>query len=368
MVAAVGQQGAGGQGGGGQSGGAMVPFLAASNVYVEKFNTQASQLTAATQPFTINVIPNGFASGVRMELRSASGAGGTGATADNPWNVYQSAELDNIDGANIIYPMAGYSHYIGNWMYKPWLGDPARRYDYAASQNPSGSLLLQPEIRGTAGVLANTDARSQYKVAYTLNTSTSIAAGLTTAPTCTTTLYLETWAQPDKTDLHGNSQEAVPPGLNIQTLRRHQVGVLNSAGTANTIQLANTGNELRGVLFVVRDSNGARQDYLSDPIRWRLDTRAMGVFSPNEVFNLMGDTYEQLQNGTSTRPSGVYMWQRFRDPGDFQGQAWLTTTNATYVIYETTTAAGAVNLPGTWEIITDEVIPVGPVPAELDSI
>lgn len=365
MVASAVAAGPAGASGGG--GGAMVPFLAASNVYVEKFQTQSSQLTTSTQPFTYNVIPNGYASGVRVELRSSGGAGGS-VNADNPWDVYQSIELDNIDGANILYPMAGYSHYIANALYKPWLGDPARRYDYAASQNPSGTLLIQPEIRGTAGVLANTDARSQYKIAYTLNTLASIGTSITTGPTCTTTLYLETWAQPDKTDLHGNTQEAVPPGLNIQTLRRHQVGVINSAGTANTIQLANTGNELRGVLFVIRDSNGARQDYLSDPIRWRLDTRAMGVFSPNEVFNLMNDNYDFYANGTSVRPAGVYMFQRFRDPGDFQGQAWLTTTNATYLIFETTTAAGGVNLPDTFEIITDEVIPVGPVPAELDSI
>lgn len=347
-------------------GGPTVPFLIASNVYVEKFNTQTSQLTANTQPFTINIIPNGYLSAVRVELRSTGGAGGV-TTADNPWTVYQNIELDNIDGANILYPMGGWSHYIANWMYKPWLGDPARRYDYAASQNPSGSLSIAPEIRGTAGVLANTDARSQYKVAYTLAATTAIGTGLTTAPTTTTTLYLETWAQPDKTDLHGNAQEAVPPGLNVQTLRRHQLGALNGVGAANTIQLANTGNELRGVLMVTRDSNGARVDALSDPIRWRLDTRAMGVFSPNELFNLMGDTYEQLQNGTSVRPTGVYMWQRFRDPGDFQGQSWLTTTNATYVIFESTTAAGIAS-PGTWEVITDEVIPVGPVPAELDSI
>jgi len=349
-------------------GGAVVPFLAASNIYVEKFQTQSSALSASTQPFTYNVIPNGYASAVRMELRSTGGVGGT-AAADNPWNVYQSVELDNIDGANIIYPMGGYSHYVANWFYKPWLGDPARRYDYAAGANPSGTLMIQPEIRGSAGCLANTDARSQYKLAYTLNTA-ALTAGtaFTTPPTCTTTLYLETWAQPDKQDLHGNSQEAVPPGLNIQTLRRHQVGTLNSGGTANTLQLANTGNELRGILFVVRDSNGVRQDYLSDPIRWRLDTRAMGTFSPNELFNLMNDNTDQLQNGTSVRPTGVYFFQRFRDTGDFQGQAWLTTTNATYVIFETSTLSTATNMPGTWEAITDEVIPVGPVPAELDSI
>jgi hypothetical protein len=352
--------------GAGSSSGGTVPFIIASNIYVEKFQTTTTQLNANTQPFTYNVIPNGYLSTIRAEMRSTGGIGGA-VTADAPWTVYQSIELDNIDGANIVYPMGGYSHYIGNWMYKPWLGDPARRFDYAATPHPSCSLSIMPELRGTAGVLANTDARSQYKIAYTLNPVTSTITGGGTAPTVTITLYLETWAQPDKTDLHGNPQEAVPPGLNLQTLRRHQIGVLNTSGAANTMQLANTGNELRGILFVVRDNNGARFDGFSDPIRFRLDTRAMGVFSPNETFNLMNDTYDMLQNGTSARPAGVYMWQRFRDPGDFQGSAWLGTTNATYVIFETATAAG-LGAVGTWEIITDEVIPVGPVPAELDSI
>ena len=362
--------GAGMAGGSGGSpvaggGGATVPFVLASNIYVEKFNSTVAALTTSSNPQTINIIPNGYMSGVRMELRS-SGATAGSVTADSPWNVWSNIELDNIDGANIQYPMAGWSHYIGNWMYKPWLGDPARRWDYAQSINPSCSLFIQPEIRGSAGTLANTDARSQYKLAYTLNTAAGVITGLSGTLTTTTTLYLETWAQPDARDLHNNPQEAVPPGLNIQTLRRHQILTLNGAGSANTFQLANTGNELRGILLVVRDSSNVRQDWLTDPIRFRLDTRAMGTFSPSEVFNLMNDEYDQLQNGTSIRPSGVYFWRRFRDPGDFTGVGWLTTTNATYAILESaTSASGGL---GTVEIITDEAIPVGPVPAELDSI
>jgi hypothetical protein len=347
------------------SGGATVPFVIASNIYVEKFDTTTTALGANAVPITRNVIPNGYMSAVRMELRSSGATAGTLA-ADGPWTVYASAELDNIDGANIIYPMGGYSHYVSNWFYKQWYGDPARRWDYAASVNPAGSLSLQPEILSTAGVLANTDARSQYKVAYTLSPAATVVAGLAGTLSVTVALYLETWAQPDAKDLHGNPQEMVPPGLNLQTLRRHQIANLNGAGAANTLQMANTGNELRGILMVVRDSNNARQDYLSDPIRVRLDTRAMGVFSPNETFNLMADRNLNLTVGASARPTGVYFWQRHRRDG--LGESWLPTTNATYLIFETATLATAANVPGTVEIITDEAIPVGPVPVELDSI
>lgn len=350
----------------GGGGGPTVPFILASNTYVEKFNSEAVALGTSQLPRTINVIPNGYLSAVRMELRSAGATAGT-LTADGPAAVFPNVELDNIDGANIIYPMSAYAHQEGNLHFRPWLGDWKRRFDFAASINPSMSLSVMPEIRATAGVLANTDARSQYKIAYTLNAAASVVSGLSGTITTTTNLYLETWAQPDARDLHGNPQEAVPPGLNLQTLRRHQILTLNGAGSANTFQLANTGNELRGVLLIVRDSTNARVDALTDPIRIRLDTRAMGTFSPQEVFNLMNDFYDQYQNGTSVRQTGVYCWPRFRKTGDLQGQGWLTTTNATYYIIESATAAG-VSAGGTVEIVTDEAIPVGPVPAELDSI
>lgn len=352
------------QGGGG---GGTVPFFYGSNLYVEKFATDTFQLTTTSQEFTHNINPGGFLRGVRLQVRSTGGVGGT-ASADNPWNVFSSITLENIDGAPIMYPMNGYSYYTGAWAFRPWEGDPARRFDYAAGQNPSFTLFVKPELRHGAGVLANTDARALYRIRYTLNTASAVITSGSTAPTVTVNNYLETWAQPDSADLHGNAIEPVPPGLNLSTLRRHQIFTLNGAGADNQFQLTNVGNELRGAVIILRDSNSARQDYLSDPIRWRLDNRSLGVFSPDEVFNQMNDFYDHFQDGTSQRPTGVYAWPRFYQPGAMKGQSWLGTTNATYLIWENTTSASALNVPGTVEIITDEVVPVGPVPMELESI
>ena len=351
----------------GQGSGATVPFFYGSNLYVEKFATDTFQLTAAAQEFTHNINPGGFLRGVRLQVRSTGGTGGV-ATADNPWNTFQSITLENIDGAPIMYPMGGYAYRTGSLFFRPWWGDPETRYDYVQGFNPSFSLFIAPEIRHTAGVLANTDARALYRIRYTLNTATAVITGGGTAPTVTVTNYLETWAQPDAADLHGNQIEPLPPGLNLSTLRRHQIFTLNGAGADNQFQLTNVGNELRGAILIVRDSNSARQDYLSDPIRWRLDNRSLGVFSPDEVFNQMNDVYDQLQDGTTARPTGVYVWNRFYQPGTMKGQSWLATTNATYLIWETATAGGATNVPGTVEIITDEAVPVGAVPMELESI
>jgi hypothetical protein len=50
------------------------------------------------------------------------------------------------------------------------------------------------------------------------------------------------------------------------------------------------------------------------------------------------------------------------------GYAWLGTTNATYLIFESTTLSTGVNLPGTWEIIVDEAIPIAALDMQLESI
>lgn len=350
------------------AGGNVVPYFYGTNQYVEKFFATAATTLAATQvEFVSNINPGGFMRGVRMEVRAAGGALGGGAlTGDTPWSVLASVTLENIDGSPIIYPMSGYAHMVRGWFSRPWDGDPSRRFDYSNTVNPAFSLFLKPEIRHTAGVLANTDARAQYRIRFTLSTLAQlVTGGAPTGPAVTVTCHLESWAQPDSADLRGHPIEDLPPGLNLMTLARHQIINLSAVGADNTLQMSNMGNEIRCFIWIMRNSAGVRADLAANPIRWRLDNRSLGVFSDQEVFNRMADFYTSLQDG-STRPTGVYVWPRFFDPGRMVGEAWMGTTNATYLIWETATAAGGAG--GTIEIITDEVVPGGPVPMELESI
>ena len=344
-----------------------VPFLLGTHEYAEKMATDSWLLQATTNEFVHNITPGGFLRGVRILLSSLGGVAGT-LTPDAPFIMLQSASIENIDGSPILYPMNGYSYMLAIKYFMPWLGDPAKNYYYkTAVATPGWAIPLRVEIRNTAGVLANTDARAQYRVRYTLNTVTAVGTGYTTAPTVTGIEFMETYTQTDPTDLNGNQIQDLPDGLNIARVIRHQFATLNNAGANNTVQITNTGNELRALLLICRDSAGVRQDALSDPIRIRLDDRSLGVFSPDELFLKMHDFYEMLANGTSLRETGVYVLPRFRDFGRALGSFWLPTSNATYVLIESTTAAG-ISGPGTIEIITDEVIPVGPIPAELEGV
>jgi hypothetical protein len=350
--------------GGASGSGNMNPFWVSSNLYAEKITSLAVTTSATVQNFFQNVNPGNFARGVRFIVRSTTGTGTP--TADNPFNAIQSLDLENVDGGEILYPMPGYNYYLSQKYFRPWQLDPSIAYDYAQSANPSFSFFLSPEIRQTACLLSNTDARSQYKYNLFTNTATNITSG--TAPVITFTTYLDAWGQPDPQDLQGVPNQPLPPGLALQTKRRQQAGVvLQSAGTDNIFQLVNTGNALRGIVAIVRDSNNNRQDYLTDPIRWQQDNRNLGVFSPDQLFQWMNMQYSTFNLGP--RPTGVYVFPRFFNPGDLTGQGWLYTSNATKLTFETSTLGTGTNLPGNVTFITDEVYPVQQaVPADLQEI
>lgn len=353
-----------------------IPFEQGSNYKNVKTATQVYTITAGgSQEFVFDITPGGFLRAVRLGWSSTGGVLGAGTlTADGSAAIFSSISLENVDGGLFCYPMSGFAYKMYcKWM-RPWEGDPVKRSGstseaWSDSINPAGSLRISPELRDTAGVLTNTDARSKYRLRVTFGPGTNLATGgVTTYPTVTLTVYTEVWAQVDATDLQGNPIQELPPGLAMSHVIRHQILPLNSGNSANTWQLTNTGNEIRGLIAVVRDQAGVRQDYLTDPIRRTIDERTLGVESPNEVFHLMEDFYDFLQNNTSSRDTGVYVWPRFRRPGDLNGQFWQPTNSGTYYITESATAAGFGANVGTVEWITDEVVPLAPIPVQLDGI
>lgn len=344
------------QGGGGGGN----PFQLVTNLYAEKNNQGAfnSQLTASTQSFGGAVNSGNYLRGVRLQVRGSGGVGGTLA-ADAPLNVIKQVSLTNVDGSDILYTMGGYARGLVSKYLRPYEKDPKQAYDFSTNQaTPGFTLFLKPEVRWTLGALANTDTRSQYRFDGTIDITTVLGSGYTTAPTIVITPYMDCWAQPDGNDLQGVPNQPVPPGVNLQVKQRHQIFSLNAANSDNVMISTLTGNALRGFLLVGRDSTGARQDVLSDPIMYQLDNRSLGKFNPDMVFQWMQDFYEGFSQ--SARETGVYAFPRFIQPGELVGQGWLYTSNATKLLIESATAAGITG-NGTVELITDEVYPVGPV-------
>src|SRR3984885_9495416 len=297
-TAAAPQSSGGGAPGG--SGAGQNPFQICTNLYAEK-NLQGLQTALATttsaQQLGGQVNAGQFLRGVHFIVRNTNTPATISiinnhaiATADGAMDLIQNMDLINVDGSEILYNMPCYSHYLAQKYAKPWLKDWVAKYDYrtpAASDGGSFTAFLQPEIRWTAGVLANTDTRSQYRFDYTL---APVTAG--TQPTYNITPYMDAWAQPDANDLQGTPNQPVPPGVNLQVKRRHQLFTIN-AGSDNTILSTLTGNAIRCALLVARNgsANNVRVDGFSDPLYWYLDNRSLGRLNPDIIRSWAEDQY-----------------------------------------------------------------------------
>ena len=390
-------------------GGAGNPFQLATNLYCEKNNVGN---LAATSVGTSQTAGGGqinagqYLRGIRLIVRAQASASVTtanGVVSDWPWNILTGIDMVNVDGSEILYVMGGYAHYIAQKYGKPWLGDPIEYPDAVAANAaiPQMTLFLQPEIRWTAGVLANTDTRSQYRFDYSIDTLANIGNAngssynaASQAPVVTVQPYMDAWAQPDAEDLQGTPNQPVPPGLNLQFKRRHQIFTMNANGSDNILQSALTGNALRNQIFVHRNGGSVRSEGFTDPILWQLDNRSMGKISVNPQATVAAPTastsgqsngdmvqswmtdfygeyfYSRVTGTTSntlgfTRETGVYVFPRFLKPGSLYGQGWLYTANSTKETFEVTSG---ISTTGTAELISDEVYPVGPVDPQLTDI
>ena len=375
--------GQGGQGGGQQAGAASAnPFWEVTNLFSQpnkSGSTAATLLTSSTVAGGSNINPGNFLRGLRLVVRTTT-AGSNAVTAgvpyqDFPFNLLQNAGVLNVDGSEIIYNVLGgwaltQAHRFG----RPWLTDPMVSYDFCSSAiAPSFTLFLQPEVRQQLGAMENTDTRSQYNWTQTLNSSTNCyVTSPGTLPTVAITPFVDMWAQPDSSDLEQVPNQQIPNGVNLQTKLRHQTYTLNSAGSDNFMLSSLTGNAIRLMLLILRDSNLNRQDFAAANVQWQLDQRNLSTFSaatgsqnsaPDLIFQWAEDFYRTY--GGVSRPQGVYVFPRFYAPGNLYGQGWLYTANSTALSWEFNTTAIAPNLPGTIELLQEEIYATGPVDPSL---
>ena len=363
---------------GGQAQKANVPFLAGSWEYSE-WMAQDSLTIGNSTEYVHQITPGGFLRGITFSVTSTGGTLGTTATlaGDAPWSIIQSMTLESIDGTPILYPMLGYSYYLVSRFCRPWDGDPSLDPSYSATINAAFRLRFFVEGRITIGVLPNTDARAQYRLRYTIAPLTipagaayglvSVTTGVT-APVTTINLYLETYAQPPQVDYSGNPIVQIPDGLTLQRFVSHQAGDHPNTGTF-TIKENRVGNLIRTILLVQRNSASVRTDLSADPIRWRLDnTQLLSEYRDRRDYEMDRFGSQQsarLANSTSLgRPTGTYVYFRYHNPGQMDGNYWLPTTEASYLQFELNGGVSS----GTLESITEDLAPAGPVPSYLQGL
>jgi hypothetical protein len=360
-------------------GGGMNPFWEVTNLFSQKNKlgiVAPFLMTGAQTAGGAQINFGNYFRGLRLQVRTTTqpvGAFTAPPNNDLGFQLFSAMGIQNTDGAEILFDVINaFAYYQRNKYLRAWLKDWAAAYDYvapASAVGPAFTAFLNTEVRQQLGALENTDTRSQYTWTHITAPAVSTVGGFgayaTTQATVAITPYTDMWAQPDDADLEGVANQRIPPGVNFQTKTRHQIFTMNAAGSDNNFLSTLTGNAVRGMILICRDSTGARVDALTEPITWTLDNRNLGNLSPDQVFRWADDflcSYSQ-----SARSTGVYPFLRYYDPGDMKGQGWLYTANSTALNWESVTAAGVTGV-GTTELVQEEVYAVGAIDPSLIDI
>lgn len=378
----------------GQQQAASIPFIVGSDQYREApFFTQAYTPTSGSStPRQFQVTPGNFLRGIVLQITSTGGVLGAGAISTNNTVPAGNGALDllggitltDTGGAPIIYPIALFTACMIQKYFLWWLGDPQQRALFSNTINPVLTVNIRVEARDTLGVLANTDARAQYRLAYTENPGLAVTNGPgltstapTTFPTITVKGYIDSWSQPDQVDLMGAPIAQVPDGLVCSRFIMREQPTVNSGN--NVVRFTLTGNEIRCLMLIFRDALGKRTD-LTDAnagnLRFRIDNRVIWTMTPTQLVEEMNKFYPILQLAiTATLPqreAGVYVIPFCRDPGDLKGDFWMQTVEQSLLQLEFTAAAGdfAGGFPGTVEIVYDQlaIAPGAMLPPQLEGV
>lgn len=364
-------------------GGGTVPFLVGSQKYHEApFYTSTLTMGASQQTFTPvpMITPGNFLDGVVIEVTSTGGVLGTTATVNSfgALAILNPISLVDTAGGEILYPLSAFTYTMAQKWLRPWVGDPQKRSNYSNTINPAFTLRFTVSIRDTLAILSNTDARTQYRLNLVLAPLTSLVSVTTgvTAPAVTVNVYLDAWAEPDAVDLADRPIAPLPPGLGASRFLMHETQTFNAGN--NTFKLTLTGNEIRALILISKNSAGTLTD-LTDSgagvITFRLDNRRIWTMYQSQIQEEMAQFYSPWYGGGAaagattagyTRETGVYVIPRFRD--FLRGEFWLPTVEQTLLQIEMQGGDLGTNAPGTMEFVYDQLAVAGQLPAELEGI
>lgn len=251
-----------------------IPFTRAATLATMR---DATRTYTAGQQDQVQLQTNAFLEAVIMDvaLTTSGNAATTAFAVDSPWQVIQQIRLDDPAGQSIIAPISGYQLYLLN-KYLPDVEcyfDPKRDPNYFATTGAGATggsfgfrlvLPIEHRRRDALGALNNSAANQRYLI--TLNIIPVFATLYTTPPTTPAPnvlfqFYQEYWTSPPATitTSQGASQtQQTPTGLGTVGFVRFERHNEVSGGGTPQIQLNNVGDYISSIVFVLRDTAGAR--------------------------------------------------------------------------------------------------------------
>ena len=258
-----------------------VPFTRGSSLATMQDAT-ISSVTAGT-PTQVGLQTNAFLENIIIDVAmvTSGNSASTAFAADSPWQVISNISFSDPAGQSIISPITGYTLYLLN----KYLPDTSCSFDPKADPNylavtstvaTGGSfnfrlvLPVEHRRRDAFGALNNSAANQRYLL--TINWIGAFASLYTTAPTTPGTLtaqiYQQYWTSPPASITSSAGQVAVqqtPTGLGSVGFIRYEEHTEVAGGGSPQIQLNNVGDTISTLIFVLRDTAGARDINVGTP-------------------------------------------------------------------------------------------------------
>lgn len=242
-------------------------FLVGTQNVIEGGDYEATQIIDTAQhslnPWTLQA--TGWLRGLWLLCKATGITAGT-ATADAPWSVFASIELDDVNNEAIFGPFDGYTAYVANKMggYQ-FVDDPGVSSVYALSGTTSTNnftfvLYIPLEIvsRDPLGPVASVNNTAS----LTLKMTTNLLANVFTTVTGTLSLNVkgtqDFYWEPKKADKAGNPISGSPPAAGTTQYWTQGSVPIAGAGVINQQLITGLGYPFREYHFLYRDGSGTR--------------------------------------------------------------------------------------------------------------
>lgn len=344
----------------------VVPFTSAAHEHTEIAFDETIELTANPRALPpINVPAFGYFRHALIEVTTVTAGEqeGEAVTAEDfPWNIFQSIQIGDVNGAPIYGPLDGYAalwtSILGGYAGRP---DPRQMPFYNGTfLTPSYLLRIPLEISHYDGFgsLANQNAAASYRVNLSVNGTGALSTKIKKAPKIRVRVWIETWTLPNETDIAGRPQSEAPPMLD--SAQYHSAFIKDVPKGAMNAQFVRVGSLIRNVFVIARTAAGVRSDKVFPaPALLEWDARKIREDSQNMQVELLAASTPELKS----RDTGVFAYLLDRSTkntvGDDSPALWLPTAQSTRMEIK-----GNNEEAGTLQIITNDVAPVAVQPNE----
>jgi hypothetical protein len=188
--------------------------------------------------------------------------GGTALTADAPYIMFNTIQLNDVNNEAIFGPFDGYTWSVTNKLGGYYFDDdPSTNAVYTATVSAGTFVLMIPlEIvsRDPIGAVASVNNTATLTVLMTFNAIGTVATGSPSAWSIRVRGLQEFYWEPKKSDKQGRPIAGAPPANGTTQYWTQGSVPIAAAGTINQQLITGLGYPFRTYLWLYRDSTGSR--------------------------------------------------------------------------------------------------------------